>query len=400
MKKFTYDDYLYYKKYFVNNLIKTNYVLMEDGESYTYEEKESYQPHDRIFKEILDDKREAVTFLNEMLKLKNTKYKLEEKDIEKYNRNFITNDFSNMESDVTYKKIDQNIFFLIEHQSTIDYSMPYRILKYNMAIMESAIDRNKVKNKNYKLPTIYSFVIYTGNKKWDATNYLVNKQERLVGCELQSFENFQVIDINDYTEKELLESESLLTKIMLLEKAKNYKELENYLQTIIGKSMDYSQTIFMQRLIKYIFKNKLSNEKLRKFIQELQQKQEKGGDIMFVEIISKKIDEVFEMEEKVKEQETKVKEQETKVKEQETKVKEQETKVKEREAKIEEEKVKIEQEKMEIKEREKAVTTKENKKINKILKNNIDKNKILKIVDIDKNRLAKIKKDNNFVVAN
>lgn len=150
--------------------------------------------------------------------------------------------------------------------------------------------------------------------------------------------------------------------------------------------MDDSQIIFLQRLIKYVFKDKLNNKELKKYMQELESKQKNGGDIMFVDIMVKKFEEVFEMEEKVKEQETKVKEQETKVKEQETKVKERETKVKKREA--------------EIKEREKAVTIAENQMIIKMLKNNVDESTILKIVNIDKNRLAKIKQDNNFAVAN
>lgn len=406
MEGFTYYDYLYYKKININNQIKRNCTLKEDEQTYIYHKnKEAHQPHDKIFRELLDDKKEAVRFLNEMLKLKNIKYKLEEKKIEKYNRKFVTIDFSNMESDVIYKKIDQNIFFLIEHQSTIDYSMPYKILKYNMAIMESAIDKKKVKNKNYKLPTIYSFVIYTGKKKWNATNYLVDKQEKLAGYRIENFANFQVIDINNYTTKELLDSESLLTKMMLLEKAKNYEELENYLQTIIEKTIDTNQTIFLQRLIKYILKDKLNDKNSRKYMQELENKQEKGGDIMFVDILVEKIEEVFELEEKIKEkenkmkkqeskmkkQESKMKEQETKIKKQESKIKERETEIKERESKIEEEKVKIEQEKIEIKEKEKAVNIAENQMIIKMLKNNIDENTILKIVDIDKNRLAKIK---------
>ena len=419
MKGFTYHDYLYYKKFFINNQIIT--VLREDDESYIYEEKEQHQMHDKIFKEVLDNKKEAVKFLNEMLKLKNTKYKLEEKKIEKYNRKFITNDFSNMESDVIYKKIDQNIFFLIEHQSTVDYSMPYRILKYNMAIMESAIDKEKVKNKNYKLPTIYSFVIYTGKKKWNATNYLVNKQERLEGYRIENFANFQIVDINDYTKKKLLDSESLLAKMMLLEKAKNFEELEIFLQAIIEKTIDNSQIIFLERLIKYVFKNKLDSEKLRKYMQELESKQEKGGDSMFVDIMVKKFEEMVEMEEKIKkkeskiqekeskiqekeskiqEKESKIQEKESKIKEQESKIKKKESKMEERESKIKEEEVKIEQEKMEIKERQEAVNTAEKQIIIKMLENNIDESTILKMLEIDKNKLEKIKRDNNFKVAN
>ena len=205
----------------------------------------------------------------------------------------------------------------MEQQSTIDNAMVYRILKYNMAILESAIEKEKLRQKDYKLPTIYSFVIYTGNKKWSASNDLIDRQEKLAGCKPRTFANFQLIDVNNYTKEDLLESDSLLTKMMLLEKAENYEELEDYLQLIVEKKMDDSQKIFLQRLIKYVFNNKLKNQKLDKFIKELQLKQEKGGNSMFVEIISKKIDEVFEMEEKVKEQESKVKEQESKVKEQE-----------------------------------------------------------------------------------
>lgn len=393
MEPFTYKKYIYYKTVFQKEGNDKYYILCDVQENYKYMRKEVNNPHDKIFKEVLDNKKEVVKFLNEMLKLKGTKYILQEKDVEKYNREFITENFHKIESDVVYKKNDQNIFFLIEQQSTIDYAMPYRILKYNMAIMESAIDREKLRQKNYKLPTIFSFVIYTGNKKWNATNYLVNKQEKLIGCKSKTFANFQVIDINNYTKKELLESESLLTKMMLLEKAKSYEELESYLQTIVENRMDCNQRIFFQRLIKYIFRDKLNNQKLNKFIKELQLKQEKGGDTMFVEIISKKIDEVFEMEEKVKKQETKVKEQETKVKERETKVRKQK-------AEIKQEKAKIEQKEKEIKQREKAINTAENQMIIKMLKNNIDESTILKIADIDKNRLAKIKKDNNFVAVN
>lgn len=69
-----------------------------------------------------------------------------------------------MESDIIYKKKDEDIFFLIEYQSKIDYSMPYRILKYNISIMESAIDKKKIKTKEYKIPAIYTFVLYTGQR--------------------------------------------------------------------------------------------------------------------------------------------------------------------------------------------------------------------------------------------
>ena len=193
---------------------------------------------------------------------------------------------------------------------------------------------------------------------------------------------------------------------MLLEKAKNYEELEEYLELIIKTQMEERQREHLQRMIRYVYKNKLGSKKYNQFIQELQVKQEKGGDSMFAEILSKKIDEVFEREEKVKKEQIKVKKEQTKVKMQETKVKEQETKVKEQETKVKQRETKIKEQETKVKERENKVKIKEieimqkknaiinqaeNQMIINMIKNNIDENTILKIINIDKNRLTKIK---------
>ena len=183
MKAFTYDDYLYYKKLQEQKIRKQLFQLLNNEVEYHRKEKPKAKkvttPHDKIFKEVLDNKEEVAIFLNKILKLENADNTLTAEDIEKYPTEFITATFSKMESDVIYKKKNQNIFFLIEHQSKIDYSMPYRLLKYNMAIIESAIDNEKIKNKSYKLPLVYSFVIYTGNSKWNTCTDISKMQEDL-----------------------------------------------------------------------------------------------------------------------------------------------------------------------------------------------------------------------------
>lgn len=78
--------------------------------------------NDKIFRTILDNKEEAVNFINDTLKIKISK-----DEIEKYNSSFINNIFQNREADVVYKIKDKNVLFLIEHQTKIDYLMPYRI---------------------------------------------------------------------------------------------------------------------------------------------------------------------------------------------------------------------------------------------------------------------------------
>ena len=386
MEPFKYEDYLYYKKiyYQKNNLYKLN----DTDEKYNYENKEINQPHDKLFKEVLDNKKEAANLINQALNLKNIKYKLTKDDIEKYNRKFITNNFSNTESDIIYKKKNQNIFFLIEHQSTIDYSMPYRIMKYNMCIMESAIDKNKVKNKNYKLPVIFSFVIYTGNKKWDANNYLEEKQEKLNGCTPRAFANFQVIDVNDYTKEELLENENLLSKLMLLEKAKDINELESYLQDIIEKPMEDEPKEFLMRVINYILEDKISEEKLKQFTVKLEKKK-KGENIMFVEIINNWVDEMLAKEATLAQKEENIAQKEENIAQKEENIAQKEENVIRREEEF------IQKQK-ELNEKERVLEKNKNRIVVEMLKNNVEEKIIMKILKIDKSELDKIKKENRY----
>ena len=321
--------------------------------------------------------------------MENTKYALIEEEIEKYNRSFITSEFRYIQSDVIYKKKNQNIFFLIEHQSKIDYSMPYRILKYNMEIIESALDIAKVNSKMYKLPTVYTFVIYTGGKKWDANQYVLEKQERLQGAPREVFGNFRVIDINDYTKEELLKNEDLLSDMMLLEKAKAIEELESYLREIVRKKVNHKQKIFIQRLVEYILKSKIQEETYNQFVKML--KNEEGEEFMFVKILGDWVEEKFgaleEREQEVVQKEEKVAQKEEEVAQKEEKVAQKEEKVAQKEKEI-------------IEKKEEIINQIKDNMIIEMLKNKIDDKVIIQIAKIKPNELAKIKRENQMVLAN
>ena len=400
-------------------IITLNGGLSDIREEYCYinENKKVSKPHDKIFKEILENKEEAVKFINEHLNLENTKNELNKNDIEIYNKEFIGENFSKTESDIIYKMKNQNIFFLIEHQSTIDYSMPYRILKYNMAIMDSAIDIRKIRNKDYRFPVIYSFVIYTGNRKWNVQNYIVKKQESLFQSTKEQFGNFQVVDINDYSNEELLKSNMLLSKVMLLEKAKNINDLENYIEEIIEEKLDKRQSDFLIRILNYILKDKISKEKFEEINNKLIKKE--GEKVMFVQIINDWVDEMLAKEENIVEKEEKIaqkeenialkeekmaqkeeniarKEESIALKEEKMAQKEESIALKEEKMAQKEESIALKEEKMAQKEKSMA-KEKENLKKEKLniifnmLNNNIDEKLILKITGINKKELDKIK---------
>lgn len=244
--------------------------------------------HDKVFRKIFDNKSETIKFINRSLKLKN---KIKEEKIEKYNSSFITITLKNKESDIVYKLKEKNIFFLIEHQTKIDYSMPLRILEYENEIMRSAIDIKKINKKKYKMPLIIPIVLYTGKQKWNAKTYLMETQERLDGFDGIEFGKYNLIDINVYNKDELLKEETILSKLMLIEKSKNIDELLIYLDNVI-KEIENKRNIYTDKqievlinLIDLMLRKKIGNKMAEKLIKKL--KGEETKMLAVLEMIEK-----------------------------------------------------------------------------------------------------------------
>lgn len=109
--------------------------------------------------------------------------------------------------------------------------MPYRIEEYRAEIIKQAIDEKRIKTKGYKIPEVIPIVIYTGKDKWDASIYLHKIQdERFAKINLLQY---NLIDINKYTQQKLLASKYLIDKMFLIEKARNRKEFEKAIKQAI-----------------------------------------------------------------------------------------------------------------------------------------------------------------------
>ena len=203
-----------------------------------------------------------IALINQAIK---TKLKAEE--IEKYTSSFVNKIFQNREADIVYKYKNKNIFFLIEHQTKIDYSMPYRILEYEIEIMKSAIEIRKVKNKEYKLPLVIPIVLYTGKKRWDAKRYLEESQEILDGVKIKAG-NYNLVDINDFTKEELLQGKTLISKMMLLEKSESTEESIEMLEKIIPNTNKEEKEL-LKRVISILFGEKIGEEKTKELIEKI-----------------------------------------------------------------------------------------------------------------------------------
>ena len=196
--------------------IQRNITIKEDSEKYNLDIHIN-KKHDKLFKELLSDKKEAVKFINHYLHLN-----LLDDEIEKYEKEFRTEEFRNIEADVVYKVKNKNVFILIEHQSSLDLKMAYRILRYKNAIIESAINKRRLKEKNYKIPKVIPIVLYTGKRKWQKLS-IEDIEEKIEGYE-EIKPGYDLVDTNEFTKQQLLEDNLVTSKATLIEKSQNKEE--------------------------------------------------------------------------------------------------------------------------------------------------------------------------------
>ena len=201
------------------------------------EEEEPYisiipinKKHDKLFKEMLSNKKEVVNFLKLHLNMD-----LSENEIEKYEKEFRTSVFGSIEADIVYKIKDKDYFILIEHQSTIDDKMAYRIQNYKQAIIDSAIDTKRLKEPN---------------------------------------EEYKLIDVNDFSKKDLLEDNLITSKAMLIESSKGKEELYQNIEDVIdnqenldGDKEENNQQL--ETLIKYELTGTENENIIKKFIEKI-----------------------------------------------------------------------------------------------------------------------------------
>ncbi|AEX86179.1 hypothetical protein Marpi_1798 [Marinitoga piezophila KA3] len=200
--------------------------------------------YDQLFKEIFSDKEMLVEFINLFVKkLKNYDIQPENITIEK--TKFTDLKYGDRESDLLFKiKYEENELFLyliIEHQSSVDYLMQFRILEYMVRIWKKYINENKEqsKRKSFKLPPIIPVVFYNGKRRWTAENWFMRK---IINWEEFSVYvpqfKYEIIDLSQIEEKDLLKAKNALSLLLAVEKldkeeiSKSLKEIKEVLEKL------------------------------------------------------------------------------------------------------------------------------------------------------------------------
>ena len=247
--EFSQEDYEMYKCFFEKRLDELEIVSIDS------ENKNVNQRHDKSFREILKNKKEMSKFLEQFIGLE-----VKEEEIEIYNSSFINKHYERRESDIIYKMKNQEIYYLIEHQSTVDRKMPKRILEYCMEIMRE-IQKNR-KEKDETNPLIVPIVIYTGNRKWKiATDFSDTQKVEEKYKKYRIKVQYQLIDISEYNEKDLIKKDTKISNMMLLEKCKTKEEVKQTIIKLCISNEDEERLEWIKELIEYVFARILGEDK-------------------------------------------------------------------------------------------------------------------------------------------
>ena len=165
--------------------------------------------------------------------------------------------------------------------------MAYRILNYQIEIMRA----NEVENprKEDKECLVIPIVLYTGKEKWTAKNYIKEIQERLYEekiikrgeIELGTLGYYALVDVNNYTKEELLKEEGILSKIMLIEKERNTKDLVRTMFEIKEKIEEEKNKEIVYTTMELALNKKFGTKVARKIMEKIIGKE--SGDMLAVE---------------------------------------------------------------------------------------------------------------------
>ena len=246
------------------------------------------QKHDEGYKDVLSD---SATFLHFLRKyfVKSWTANISSDDIERVNTSFITNEYRPLNSDLIYKlKIngsDVYFYVLIELQSKVDFTMPFRLLQYMAALLRLIFNNTKESvrtRKNFRMPAIVPIVLYNGKDKWTPplTYREYTKGYGIFGDNIINF-RYLLFDLNRIDDDAIVPIENPLDAVFVVEKLRIGEKLtpdkltEWWTENTSGFSNDHIDT-----LINWINHNYLNGEMTPETLEMLKNNPKKGSAVM------------------------------------------------------------------------------------------------------------------------
>jgi predicted transposase/invertase (TIGR01784 family) len=225
--------------------------------------------HDSAYKYLFSNKRIFHQFLNRFVH-EDFARKILLEDIELVDKTFVSDEFIQRESDIIYKVKTQHrdvyIYVLVEFQSTVDKTIPIRMLLYILQLYDQLF-RNSQKGK---LPAIFPVLLYNGSKDWTIPTNIQDLIEGTIPSRyIPSFEYYPVIE-NKISDRVLKKIKGTVAAIIYLEKQKDEKLLREAVDTVVEliKEEHPEQLRMFSVWLNRMFQNALNEKELER-IKEL-----------------------------------------------------------------------------------------------------------------------------------
>jgi predicted transposase/invertase (TIGR01784 family) len=188
--------------------------------------------HDESLKSLLATGEAIAHFLTKYISQKWTAYVAADKLV-RVDTSFITDKFRHIDSDLIYKLQinDSDVYFyiLLELQSTVDFKMPFRLLRYMVALLDTVFedaDKDVRERKDYRLPAIVPIVLYNGYDNWTAVRSFreYTKNRELFGDNIINFE-YLLFDLKRTDESAILPITNVLDAFLSLDRLRLEKKL-------------------------------------------------------------------------------------------------------------------------------------------------------------------------------
>jgi len=202
--------------------------------------KDNY--HDKGYSALLSKKRHFIKFLRHFVNSEWADH-VDEENLHLCDKGFVDPFFKDLESDLIYsaKVADRDVYFYIltELQSTVDYTMPFRMFKYMSAILMRAFDdtpQNKRERADFRLPVVVPILFYNGDDRWVVSqNFKDYLQNSNLFDEIIDFK-YHLVDIKLLERASLLNNHDAISAAIAVDKVRGegYEELFETLLEIAG----------------------------------------------------------------------------------------------------------------------------------------------------------------------
>jgi len=163
------------------------------------------QAHDKFFKMAMMEKQVAQEFFEKHLPIELLSI-IDLTKLELQSGSYIDDHRQESIADILFKTMigtqEAYLYLVVDHQSTPDVLMPFRVLKYICNIIAKHLNETETK----KIPLILPLVVYHGRKPWNYSTdirSLVDAPKELV--EAYFLKPFSLIDLNCIEDEKLKE---------------------------------------------------------------------------------------------------------------------------------------------------------------------------------------------------